>query len=73
MPYVHFKMETLSSVLNLITPGCYLAPINLKNAYYSVSTHTDYTKCLKFSGKDSYINFWSFLMVCIVGQENLQS
>ena len=25
MPYIHFKMETLQSVLSLITPRCYLA------------------------------------------------
>ena len=25
MPYIYFKMETLQSVLSLITPGCYLA------------------------------------------------
>ena len=51
MPYVHFKMETFSSVLKLITSSCYLASINLKNAYYSVPMHTDYTKHQKFFWK----------------------
>ena len=51
MPYVHFKMETLSSVLSLITPGCYLASIDLKDAYYSILTHTDHSKYLKFFWK----------------------
>ena len=27
--YIHFKMETLQSVLSLITPGCYLASLDL--------------------------------------------
>ena len=47
MPYVHFKMET-SAVLNLITSGCYLASIDLKDAYNSVPIHSDYIKYLKF-------------------------
>ena len=47
MPYVHFKMETLSTVLNLITSGCYLASIYLKDACYSVPIHSDYIKYLK--------------------------
>ena len=51
MPYVHFKKGNFSSVSNFITPGCYLASIDLKDAYYSVPIHTDYTKHLKFSWK----------------------
>ena len=51
MPYVHFKMVNFSSVLNLITPGCYLASIDQEDAYYSVHIHTDYTKYLKFFWK----------------------
>ena len=69
-------METISSVLSLITPGCYLVSIDLKDAYYSVPIHTDYTKYFSkkyFSGKESYISFLSFRVVCVVDQENLQS
>ena len=57
MPHVHFKMEILSSVLNLITPGCYLALTDLKDAYYSVSGHTDYTKYMKFFWKVQLFEF----------------
>ena len=32
IPYIHFKMETLQSVLSLITPGCYMALPDLKDA-----------------------------------------
>ena len=35
MPYIQFKMETIQSVLSLITPRCYLASLDLKDAYYS--------------------------------------
>ena len=34
--YFHFKMTTLTSALELITPNCYMASIDLSDAYYSV-------------------------------------
>ena len=37
--------------LKLITSGCCLATIDLKDVYYSVTIHTDYTKYLKFFWK----------------------
>ena len=43
MSYIQFKMETLQSVLSLITPGCYLASQDLKDACYSVPIHPDHT------------------------------
>ena len=27
MPYIHFKMETVKSVLNVVTPNCYMAKL----------------------------------------------
>ena len=56
MPYIH-KMETLQSVLSLITPGCYLASRNLNDAYYSVPIHPDHTKFLKFIWKNKLYKF----------------
>ena len=39
---IHFKMDTLNTVIKLIEKDCYMASINLKDAYYSVSiTPTD--------------------------------
>ena len=46
-PYIHFKMETLQSVLSLITPECYLASLDLEDSC-SVPIHPDHTKFLKF-------------------------
>ena len=40
MPYVHFKMETIKSILTLVTPNCYMAKVDIKCAYYSVSHPT---------------------------------
>ena len=50
-------METLQSVLSLITPGCYLASLNLKDAYYSIPIHPDHTKFVKFIWKNQLCKF----------------
>ena len=44
----HFKMETLQSAIALMRPGCYMASIDLRDAYYSVPIDPDYKKYLKF-------------------------
>jgi len=33
----HFKMDNLKSVVMLMKPNCFMATIDLKDAYYSVS------------------------------------
>ena len=40
-------METLQPVLSLITPGCYLASLDMKDPYYSVPIQLDHTKVEK--------------------------
>ena len=47
--YCHFKMETDQSVSKMITPNCWMASIDLKDAYYSVKIHPDYQNYLKFT------------------------
>ena len=49
MPYIHFKMETIKSVLNLVTPNCYMANIDIKDAYYSIPILPEHQNFLKFS------------------------
>ena len=44
----HFKMDTLLTALTLITPGCYMASIDLKDAYYSVPIDEQNKKFLCF-------------------------
>lgn len=34
--YQHFKMESLQTAIDLMTPGCYMASLDLADAYYSV-------------------------------------
>ncbi len=44
----HFKMETLKSILTLITPGVFMMKLDIKDAYYSVPISEVDQKLLKF-------------------------
>ena len=46
--YWHFKMDNIKVVLASITPGCYMATLDLKHAYHAVKIHDDFQKYLKF-------------------------
>lgn len=46
--YQHFKMDTLDSVIKMMKPGCYMASVDLKDAYYTVPICKDHQKFLKF-------------------------
>ena len=46
--YHHFKMDTLESAIKMMKPGCYMASIDLKDAYYSVPVAKEHQKYLKF-------------------------
>ena len=37
LPYVYFKMQKTNSTLAVITPGYYIAKVDIKDAYYSVA------------------------------------
>ncbi len=45
---IHFKMDTLSSILTLIYPGVYMCKIDIKDAYYSIPIKEEDQKLLKF-------------------------
>jgi hypothetical protein len=49
----HFKLEDLRTAVKLVTPDCYLAIIDLKDAYFSIKVHEHSRKYLRFyySGK----------------------
>ena len=55
--YHHFKMDTLSTGLKLITPGCFMASIDLRDAYYSVPIHVQDHKYLKFMWENTLYKF----------------
>ena len=41
-------MDTLDTVIKLMKPGCYMASIDLRDAYYTIPIHLDHQKYLKF-------------------------
>ena len=47
MSYIHFEIETTKSILTLMTPSCYMANADIKDAYYSVPI-PERQKYLKF-------------------------
>ena len=47
--YHHFKMDNIESCIHLMTPMCFMASIDLSDAYFSVPvdpSHQKYLKCL---------------------------
>lgn len=48
IPYFHFKMDNIFTALELITQGCWMASLDLKDAYYSVRIHPESRKYLRF-------------------------
>ena len=47
----HFTMDTLGIETKMIKPGCYVASVDLKDAYYTVAIHKDHQKFLQFEFK----------------------
>ena len=52
--YHHFKMDTVWTAINMMKPNCFMASIDLKDAYYSVPICKGHQKLLKFSWKGQY-------------------
>ena len=48
MLYQHFKMDSIHTAIPLLSPSCYLASVDLQDAYYTVSVHPSHRKYLKF-------------------------
>ena len=42
--YHHFKMDTFQKARKLIQPGCFMASLNLKDAYYSIPVHPEHRR-----------------------------
>ena len=55
--YRHFKMESLNTAINLMTPGCFMASIDWKDAYYSVPIAVEHRKYLQFIWKGQTYHF----------------
>ena len=55
--YHKFKMDTLISAISLITPDCYMASVDYKDAYYSVSIRKEHRKYLRFCFRNVLYEF----------------
>ena len=55
--YQHFKMDNIKTALALISPGCYLASVDLRDAYYTVPIHSESRKYLRFTWQG---RLWQF-------------
>ena len=55
--YYHFKMDTINTALKLMRPGCFMASVDLKEAYYSVQVVEDDRQFLKFEWEGNYFQF----------------
>ncbi len=66
--YHHFRMDTIWTAVRMMHPGCYMASIDLKDAYYSVSIHKDHQKYLKFVWRGKLYQYTCFpngLAICL--------
>jgi len=55
--YHHFKMDTIHTCIDLMTKGCFMASLDLRDAYYSVPIHEAHQKFLKFHWEEKLYKF----------------
>ena len=55
--YRHFKMDTFDTAKNLVTPHCYMASLDLRDAYYSVPIADECRKFLKFQWRNKLYQY----------------
>ena len=55
--YKHFKMDNLPTAIDLMSPGCYMASVDWKDAYYSVPITSRMRNYLAFRWGDQMYQF----------------
>ena len=65
LPYIHFKMDSMKDVIAMITPGVWLASIDLQDAYYSIPVHTAHQDFLPFYWNRTDFKFRACLMAIL--------
>jgi hypothetical protein len=60
--YHHFKMESLMSAIKLMVPNCYMASVDLRDAYYSVPLAEEHKKYVKFEWEGKIYQFTCLAM-----------
>ena len=46
--HLHFKMEDIRTAVKLVSEECFMASIDLQNAYYTIPIHNNFRKFLRF-------------------------
>ena len=70
--YHHFKIESMQSVINMETPNCFMASIDIKDAYYSEPIAPEHRKYLRFQWKENSFSIpaspmgWLAVHVCLL-------
>ena len=55
--YYHFKMDSLNTILKLMHRDCFMASIDIKDAYYSIAIRQEDQKYLQFQFKGTVYQF----------------
>ena len=58
--YEHFKMENVMTAIHMIRRGCFMASVDLRPAYYSVSVEKEDRKYLKFCWNGQLFQYTCF-------------
>ena len=53
----HFKMDSIQAIVKLVTPNCFMASLDLKDAYYSLPIKKAHRKFLRFFWRDKLYEF----------------
>ena len=55
--YQHFKMDNIQTALRLVRPQCFMASVDLKDAYYSVPIALEHRHFLMFKWEGQYYQY----------------
>ena len=55
--YHHFNMDTLQSAIRLMKHNCYMASVDLRDAYYSIPIDVEHQNFLRFLWKGKLLQF----------------
>ncbi len=55
--YYHFRMESLTTIIKLVDKNCFMACIDLKDAYYSIPIRKSDRKYLKFQWNNTLYQY----------------
>ena len=57
--YYHFKMETLHTMTNFMKRNCFMASLDIKDAYYSVAVASEHRKYFRFKFNGNLLEDWA--------------